>query len=55
VQHARRFALDDRGLETVEYAVLAGMIVAGLVALFAALGAWTFKRYKQVGRSVYNT
>ena len=53
MQRALRFARDDRGLETVEYAIVAGLIVAGLVALFAALGTWTFKRYKQLGRSVY--
>jgi Flp pilus assembly pilin Flp len=37
----KRFLADDRGLETVEYAIIAGMIVAGLIAVVAAIGAWT--------------
>lgn len=36
----KRFLSDDRGLETVEYAIIAGMIVAGLIAVVAAIGAW---------------
>jgi len=33
-----RFVKDDRGMETVEWAVLAALIVAGLVAVITALG-----------------
>ena len=36
----KRFLSDDRGLETVEYAIIAGMIVAGLIAVVAAIGTW---------------
>ena len=36
----KRFFADDRGLETVEYAIIAGMIVAGLIAVVVAIGTW---------------
>jgi len=32
------FLSDDRGMETVEWAVLAALIVAGLIAVITALG-----------------
>lgn len=35
-----RFIRDERGLETVEYAILAGLIVAGLVGVVLALRAF---------------
>ena len=34
----RRFLRDDRGLETIEYAIIAGLIVSGLVAIVVAIG-----------------
>ena len=34
----KRFWNDERGMETVEWAVLAALIVAGLVAVIATLG-----------------
>jgi Flp pilus assembly pilin Flp len=34
----RRFVRDERGLETVEWAILAALIVAGLVAVISGLG-----------------
>jgi len=35
----RRFVRDERGMETVEWGVLAALIVAGLVAVIAGLGS----------------
>jgi Flp pilus assembly pilin Flp len=37
----KNFISNESGLETVEYAILVGMIVAGLIATVAAIGAWT--------------
>ncbi len=34
----RRTLLDDRGETAIEYALLAGLIAAGLIALVATLG-----------------
>jgi Flp pilus assembly pilin Flp len=35
----RKFMLDDSGLETVEWAIVGGIIVAGAAALFGFIGA----------------
>ncbi|MDH4201683.1 MAG: Flp family type IVb pilin [Phycisphaerae bacterium] len=34
----KRFIKDERGLETVEWAVIAALIVAGLIAIITGLG-----------------
>jgi Flp pilus assembly pilin Flp len=36
----KQFLNDEAGLETVEYAIISGLIVAGLVAIVTAIGAW---------------
>ena len=33
-----RFITDERGLAAVEYAVVAGLVVVGLIAVFGAIG-----------------
>jgi Flp pilus assembly pilin Flp len=40
MQTMKRFLADDRGLETVEYAIITGLIVTGLIAVVAAIGTW---------------
>ncbi len=40
IRLARRFVSDERGLETVEYAIIAGIVVAGTVATIIAIGTW---------------
>jgi len=40
MQTIKRFLADDRGLETVEYAIITGLIVTGLIAVVAAIGTW---------------
>jgi Flp pilus assembly pilin Flp len=51
----RQWILDERGLETVEYAILAGLIVSAVVAIVFALGGWVNQRYRLVARSLYGT
>jgi len=34
----KRFVADERGLETVEWAVVAALIVVGLVGVFSLIG-----------------
>jgi Flp pilus assembly pilin Flp len=36
----KRFFVDDRGTETVEWGILAGLIIGGLIAAFTAIGVW---------------
>jgi Flp pilus assembly pilin Flp len=48
----RRFMKDERGLETVEYAIILGLIVAGTIALISALGIWVRGQFEQVNGEV---
>ena len=36
----KSFLKDEQGLETVEYAIIAGLIVSGLIAIIIAIGNW---------------
>ncbi|MHC5212391.1 MAG: Flp family type IVb pilin [Planctomycetota bacterium] len=40
------FLTDERGLETVEYAIIAGLIVGALVLIMVAIGDWVSERYE---------
>ena len=40
MQTIKSFLADDRGLETVEYAIISGLIVAGLITVVVAIGTW---------------
>jgi Flp pilus assembly pilin Flp len=44
----QRFFSDEQGLETVEYAIIAGLIVVGLVAIVVAIGNWVKNSYSNV-------
>jgi len=44
----RRFLRDDRGLETIEYAIIAGLIVSGLVAIVVAIGTWVKGQFQSL-------
>lgn len=36
----KRLIADERGLETVEYAIITGLIVVGVVLTIANIGTW---------------
>ena len=42
------FLSDERGLETVEYAIIAGLIVSGLVAIIVAIGGWVKNQFSNL-------
>jgi Flp pilus assembly pilin Flp len=44
----KRFARDERGMETVEWGVLAALIVAGLVGVVAGLGTNVKTKFTQL-------
>ena len=44
----RRFLRDERGLETIEYAIIAGLIVSGLVAIVVAIGTWVKGQFQNL-------
>jgi Flp pilus assembly pilin Flp len=45
----KRLISDERGLETVEYAIITGLIVVGVIVSITAIGTWvkgTFEELK---------
>jgi len=47
-----RFLSDERGLETVEYAIIAGLIVSGLVAIIVAIGGWVKNQFTNLQKDL---
>lgn len=45
VSTIKRFFSDDAGLETVEYAIITGLIVAGTITAIAAIAVWINERF----------
>ena len=43
-----RFVCDDRGMETVEWAVVAALIVAGVVTVISGLGQNVVNKFTQL-------
>jgi Flp pilus assembly pilin Flp len=41
----RRLVSDERGLETVEYAIITGLVVVGLIASISAIGVWVKSQF----------
>lgn len=44
----KEFEADDRGVETVEYAIIVGLIVTATVTIIAAIGTWVANQYTTV-------
>ena len=42
------FIKDEDGLETVEYAIILGLIVGGVILLVATLGTWVKAQFQSV-------
>ena len=47
-----KFLSDERGLETVEYAIIAGLIVSGLVAIIVAIGGWVKNQFTNLQKGL---
>jgi Flp pilus assembly pilin Flp len=47
-----RFLHDERGLETVEYAIIAGLVVSGLVAVIAAIATWVKTQFDNLKTNI---
>jgi Flp pilus assembly pilin Flp len=41
----KNIATNDKGMETVEYAIITGFIVTGTIAVIAAIGVWVKTQY----------
>ena len=46
------FLKDEDGLETVEYAIILGLIVAGTITLIVNLGLWVNRQFTPVNGAV---
>ena len=44
----KRFVSDERGLETVEYAIITGLIVAGTIATIGLIGTWVSAKFAEL-------
>ncbi len=42
----KRFFSNEEGLETVEYAIIAGLIVVGVIATIASIGTWVKTKFE---------
>jgi Flp pilus assembly pilin Flp len=41
----KKFVANEKGLETVEYAIIVGLIVAGVIAVIGAIGTWVYNQF----------
>jgi Flp pilus assembly pilin Flp len=41
----QNFVRDERGLETIEYAIVAGLIVVGVITAVTAIGIWVANKW----------
>ena len=48
----KRLAREEAGLETVEYAIIAGLVVSGLVAVIVSIGNWVYGQFNTLKSSV---
>jgi len=41
----KKFVADEKGLETVEYAIITGLIVAAAITAIGAIGVWVANQF----------
>lgn len=51
-QAVKRFVACKAGLETVEYAIITGLVVAATIGVIAAIGAWVLTQFQTVQSSL---
>jgi len=48
----KSFLSDDKGLETVEYAIIAGLIVVALIAIITAIGTKVQSKFQALNSAL---
>ena len=48
----KRFIRDERGLETVEYAIILGIIVVATIGFIVSIGGWVRTRFQTLNTSL---
>ena len=51
----KKFLKNEEGLETVEYAIIIGLIVGGLVLVVATIGTWVNTRFENLRDDLAST
>ena len=51
-RHLDVFLTDERGIETVEWGIIAGFLIVGLVLTFASIGSWVKGAYEEIKTGV---
>ncbi len=46
IRPGRSLLWDEEGLEVVEYAIIAALLIVGALAVIAAIGAWVLNVYQ---------
>ena len=48
----RRFLRDEQGTETVEWAIIIGIIAVGAIALMATIGNWVMAQFQRLADAI---
>ena len=48
----RRLVVEQSGLETLEYAIVTGLIVAATITVIAAIGVWVLQQFTIVQQAI---
>ena len=48
----RSFISDEEGLETVEYAIITGIIVVGTIGVLGLIGGWVFSTFDTLQKAL---
>jgi len=48
----KKFLSDEQGLETVEYAIIAGLIVVALIAIITSIGGKVRERFQSLDNAL---
>ena len=48
----KRFFKDEKGLETVEYAIIAGLIVVGVIVTVTSIGGYVKAKFEQLASAL---
>jgi len=48
----KRFLMDQKGTETVEWAIIIGLIAVGAIAFIALIGPWVTTQFKNLATAL---
>ena len=48
----KKFVTEEAGLETVEYAIIAGLIVVGTIVAVASIGTWVSGKFSSLDSGI---